>query len=68
MMLPSALTGTDTLTTEELRKFLMMHFVQGNMIFTDGNKPAGYYETTRVDEKSTTYTTVYTKIYIDPGY
>jgi uncharacterized surface protein with fasciclin (FAS1) repeats len=57
----------DTLTTDELRKFLMMHFVQGDMIFTDGKKAAGYYETARVDEKSTTYTTVYTKIYIDPG-
>lgn len=57
----------DTLTTEELRKFLMLHFVQGDMIFTDGNKPANYYETARVDEKSTTYTTVYSKIYIDPG-
>ena len=27
----------------------------------------GYYETTRVDEKSTTYTTVYTKLHIEPG-
>jgi uncharacterized surface protein with fasciclin (FAS1) repeats len=58
----------DTLTIDELRKFLMMHFVQGNMIFTDGNKPSDYYETTRVDEKSTAYTTVYTKIRINPGY
>jgi uncharacterized surface protein with fasciclin (FAS1) repeats len=58
---------TDTLTTDELRKFLMMHFVQGNMMFTDGKLPGGYYETTRVDEKSTIYTTIYTKIQIDPG-
>lgn len=58
---------TDTLTNEELRRFLMMHFVQGHLIFTDGNKPAGYYETTRIDEKSTTYTKVYTKIYVNPG-
>jgi uncharacterized surface protein with fasciclin (FAS1) repeats len=58
---------TDTLTTDELRKFLMMHFVQGNMMFTDGKLPGGYYETTRVDEKSTTYTTIYTKIHIEPG-
>jgi uncharacterized surface protein with fasciclin (FAS1) repeats len=57
----------DTLTTDELRKLLMLHFVQGEMIFTDGSKAAGYYETTRVDEKSTVYTTVYTKIRIDPG-
>jgi len=58
---------TDTLTTDELRKFLMMHFVQGAMMFTDGKMPGGYYETTRVDEKSTTYTTIYTKIHIEPG-
>jgi uncharacterized surface protein with fasciclin (FAS1) repeats len=59
---------TDTLTTEELKKFLLMHFIQGDIIFTDGNKAANYYETARVDEKSTTYTTIYTKIYINPGY
>ncbi|MBN2215661.1 MAG: fasciclin domain-containing protein [Bacteroidales bacterium] len=47
--------------------FLRMHFVQGDMIFTDGNKVPGYYETTRIDEKSTTYTTIYTKVYIEPG-
>jgi uncharacterized surface protein with fasciclin (FAS1) repeats len=59
--------GTDTLNTDELKKFLMMHFVQGNIMFTDGKMPAGYYETTRIDEKSTTYTTIYTKIHIEPG-
>jgi uncharacterized surface protein with fasciclin (FAS1) repeats len=58
---------TDTLTTDQLRKFLMMHFVQGEIIFTDGYKPAGYYETTRVDESSTAYSTAYTKIYLNPG-
>jgi uncharacterized surface protein with fasciclin (FAS1) repeats len=59
--------NTDTLTTDELKKFLLMHFVQGNILFTDGKMPGGYYETTRVDEKSTTYTTVYTKLHIEPG-
>lgn len=58
---------TDTLTTDELRKFLMMHFVQSSLMFTDGKMQAGYYETTRVDEKSTTYTTIYTKLLIEPG-
>jgi uncharacterized surface protein with fasciclin (FAS1) repeats len=51
-----------------LRNFLLLHFVQGDLIFTDGNKPSGYYETTRVDEKSTPYSTIYTEIYINPGY
>ncbi len=58
----------DTLTIDELKKFLMMHFIQGSMIFTDGNTESGYYETTRVDEKSTTYTTVYTKLHVYSGY
>ncbi|MHB9140810.1 MAG: fasciclin domain-containing protein [Paludibacter sp.] len=60
-------TSTDTMTTKELQDFLMLHFVQGDLIFTDGKKPAGYYETARVDESSTPYTTVYTKIRIIPG-
>ena len=59
---------TDTLTTEELKNFVRLHFIQGDIIFTDGNKPAKYYETTRIDEKSTIYTTIYNKIYINPGY
>jgi uncharacterized surface protein with fasciclin (FAS1) repeats len=58
--------NSDTLTIPELKNFLLMHFVQGSLIFTDGHKGAGYYETARVDEKSTQYTKVYTKIYIDP--
>ena len=58
----------DTLSINDLKKFLLLHFVQGELIFTDGNKPAGYYETTRVDEKSTAFSTIYTQIYIDPNY
>ena len=61
------LVQADTLPVAELRNFCLMHFVQGEMIFTDGNKLPGYYETLRIDEKSTTYTTVYSKLYIDPG-
>jgi len=62
-------SGVDTITNiEELRKFLLLHFVQGDFIFTDGNKPAGYYETARIDEKSTEFSTIYTEIYIEPGY
>ena len=45
----------------------MLHFVQGDIIFTDGNKNEGYYETARVDEKSTQFSKVFTKIYIEPG-
>lgn len=57
---------TDTLTTQELKDFLMLHFVQGALIFTDGYQGPGYYETSRVDEKSTQYTRIYSKIFINP--
>jgi uncharacterized surface protein with fasciclin (FAS1) repeats len=57
---------TDTLTSDQLKKFVRMHFVQGNLIFTDGKKNSDYYETARIDERSTPYTTVFTKIYIKP--
>ncbi len=59
--------GVDALPLAQLRNLLLLHFVQGDMIFTDGRKPATYYETARVDEKSTAFTTVYTKIYVKPG-
>ncbi|MFY9153394.1 MAG: fasciclin domain-containing protein [Prolixibacteraceae bacterium] len=61
------LTNTDTMTIPELRSFVLLHFIQGDLIFTDGNRQEGYYETARVDEKSTPYSTVYTSIRIKPG-
>jgi len=57
----------DALTQKELQNLVMMHFVQGDMIFTDGNKQAGYYETARIDESSTPYITYNTSIRIIPG-
>lgn len=57
--------NTDALTTAQLKKFVLMHFIQGDLIFTDGNKKTGYYETAREDESSTTYTPVNTKIKIE---
>lgn len=60
--------GVDELTGNELENFILLHFIQGDVIFTDGEMPAKYYETLRKDEKSTTYNTVYTKLYINPGY
>jgi len=59
--------GVDALPLNELRNLLLFHFVQGDMIFTDGKKPKGYRETARIDEKSTQYTTVFTSINIRPG-
>ena len=57
----------DTLSREDLKKLLQLHFVQGDLIFTDGKKPPGYYETVREDEESTPFSIVNTKIYIEPG-
>ena len=54
--------------SQELRDFVLLHFVQGDIIFTDGVKQAGYYETARIDEISTSFNRVYTSIYISPGY
>jgi uncharacterized surface protein with fasciclin (FAS1) repeats/virulence-associated protein VapD len=59
--------NTDSYSKEELQQFLMLHFIQGHFIFTDGNKAPGYYETLRLDEKSTAFSRVYTKLYIEPG-
>lgn len=60
-------SGADTLELEALRDFLRFHFVQGALIFTDGSSPPGYYETARIDESSTAFTTVFSRIYVEPG-
>jgi len=52
-------------TKEELENFIKLHFVQGRIIFTDGNKPSGYYETMKVDKRSTEFSKFYTQIYIE---
>jgi len=57
----------DALTQKELQNLIMMHFIQGEMIFTDGNKQAGYYETARIDESSTAYVINNTLMRIIPG-
>lgn len=59
--------GLNSLPVEELRKVLLFHFIQGELIFTDGNINANYYQTARVDEKSTPFSTVYSTVYIEPG-
>jgi uncharacterized surface protein with fasciclin (FAS1) repeats len=59
--------GLNSMPVNDLKKVLMLHFVQGDMIFTDGKKQKSYYETTRIDDKSTSYTLIYTSIYIKPG-
>jgi uncharacterized surface protein with fasciclin (FAS1) repeats len=59
--------GLNSLPVDELRQILLLHFVQGELIFTDGNKPSGYFETARIDEKSTPFSNVYTQMFVEPG-
>ncbi len=59
--------NTDTLSTEELQQFVKYHFIRGTKIWTDGSSPDGTYETLRVDESSTPYTTRYSTIRIETG-
>lgn len=59
-------SNLNSLPIDELRNELLLHFVRGSLIFTDGNMQAGYYGTTRIDEKSTPFSTIFSKIYIQP--
>ena len=59
--------GVDTMSNEEIERLLRLHFVKGHLIFTDGKKPAGEYETMQVDEeRSDQFSTYYTKLSIEP--
>ena len=59
--------GLNTLPVDELKKLLQFHFVQGDIIFTDGRKSSGYFKTARIDEQSTEFSKYFTNIYINPG-
>lgn len=59
--------GLNSLPVDELRQVLLLHFIQGELIFTDGNKQSGYFETARIDEKSTPFSNVYTQMFVEPG-
>lgn len=60
--------GADTLEGKALQDFVLMHFIQGEMVFTDGRKSHGYYETVRTSDQSTEFTTLFTKVYLKPGF
>ncbi len=60
--------GADTLPVPDLQKLLMLHFIQGELIFTDASASPGYYETSRIDESSTEFSTVFSPVYIDPTF
>jgi len=59
--------GADTLPKAELAKLLRYHFVRGERIFTDGKKAWKDYETLRVDESSTDFSTIYSTLNIRPS-
>jgi len=59
-------SGVEALTGKALQDFILLHFVQGEIIFTDGNQPSKYHETVRIDEaNSTPYLSVYTKLRVN---
>ena len=59
-------SNLNSLPVDELRNALLLHMVRGSLIFTDGNMQAGYYGTTRIDEKSTPFSTIFSNVYIEP--
>lgn len=66
----SALNAIDAenIPLDSLEKILRYHFIKGELIFTDGVKPSGFYETMKIDEeKSGEFTRVYTKIKLETG-
>lgn len=58
--------NTDTLSLEELQQFIKYHFVDGDIIFTDGNNEHDDYETLRLDESSKPYIPRYSLLNISP--
>jgi uncharacterized surface protein with fasciclin (FAS1) repeats len=61
------LAGADTLEKKELANLLKYHFVRGVKIFTDGQESWADYETLRVDESSTGFSTNYSTLNIKPS-
>jgi uncharacterized surface protein with fasciclin (FAS1) repeats len=48
-------------------QFIQYHFVKGDIIFTDGKKPASQYPTLRIDESSTSFSTNFSNLNIKPA-
>lgn len=60
-------SGADNLSIDALKQFIKYHFVKGELIFTDGRKSSGLYETLRIDETSTQFSTRYSSLNIKTG-
>ena len=59
--------NTSSMTNAEIEQFVKYHFVKGDIIFTDGKKPASKYPTLRVDESSTSFATYFSNLNIRPA-
>jgi hypothetical protein len=59
--------GVDTLDKDDLENLLRYHFVRDELIFTDGKKLSGFYETARIDESSNEFSIIFSKINLDIG-
>lgn len=71
MFIPSdealAEINADTLTGTNLENFIKLHFIQDDLIFTDGKMAEGYYTTTCTRNIEGTSQTENVEIYIKPG-
>ena len=56
--------NTADMSNRDLETLLRLHFIQGELIFTDGKLQPGYYKTAALKPGSTNQ---YYEIYIDPG-
>lgn len=59
--------NVDTLSNTELKDLILLHFIQGHIMFTDGNKDKGYYESMRIKPSASEFILEFTQIYIEPG-
>jgi len=59
--------NTASMTNAAKVQFVRYHFVKGDIIFTDGKKPASPYPTLRVDESSTSFSTNFSNLHIRPA-
>ncbi len=59
--------NADAMSINQLQSFLLLHFIQGELIFTDGSSKSDFYETARIDGSSTPFTTVYTRLKVVTG-
>ncbi len=57
----------DTLEGADLENFIKLHFIKGELIFTDGKVPSGYYETVALLPSVDGLPQTAAKVYVDTG-